>query len=85
MPMRNAVIRGLTLAVLVLLPSRSPAEEKPKPASAVEEKVSRTQHAFTLAGQRIAYTATAGTLVLRDEKGGAAGRRSSRSPTCGTG
>jgi carboxypeptidase C (cathepsin A) len=67
MPKRSVVIRGLGLAVLILLPSLTAAEEKPKPP--VEEKVSRTQHALTLGGQRIAYTATAGTLVLRDEKG----------------
>jgi len=70
MTKRSVVIRGLGLAVLILLPSLAAAEEKPKPpAREIEEKVSLTQHTFTVAGQRIAYTATAGTLVLRNDKG----------------
>ena len=36
---------------------------------APQDKVSRTQHSITLGGQKIAYTATAGTLVLADEEG----------------
>jgi carboxypeptidase C (cathepsin A) len=34
-----------------------------------EEKVSETQHAVTIEGQTIAYTAKAGTLVLKDDAG----------------
>jgi carboxypeptidase C (cathepsin A) len=64
---RAALARGLALACLVLLPCRAMAEEKGgKP---LEEKVSRTQHVLDLNGQRIAYTATAGTLILRGEDG----------------
>ena len=55
------------------------AEKKPVP----EEKSSRTQHSITLDGQKIPYTATAGTIVLKDEDG-TAGRRSSPSPTPAT-
>jgi carboxypeptidase C (cathepsin A) len=42
------------------------AEKKPAPP---EEKSSRTQHSITLDGQKIPYTATAGTIVLKDEDG----------------
>jgi len=41
-----------------------------KPAlPAPEEKVSQTHHTLTLGGQTIAYTATAGTLLFRDDDG----------------
>jgi carboxypeptidase C (cathepsin A) len=43
------------------------AEAAPKPP--LQDKLSRTQHSITLDGQKIAYTATAGTLVLADEEG----------------
>ncbi|MEP7011209.1 MAG: peptidase S10 [Acidobacteriota bacterium] len=50
-----------------------PMEEKPKPAApeqpAPVEKKSVTTHSVLLGGQRLAYTATAGTVVLRDEEG----------------
>ncbi|HEV3075750.1 MAG TPA: hypothetical protein VHB47_15115, partial [Thermoanaerobaculia bacterium] len=40
------------------------AEKKPP-----EEKVSTTRHAITLDGRKVAYTATAGNVVLKDEDG----------------
>ncbi len=40
-------------------------DKKPAP----EEKSSRTQHSITLDGQKIPYTATAGTILLKDEDG----------------
>ncbi len=43
-----------------------PSDPKPAP---VEEKQSITQHTITLNGQEIAYTATAGTYVLKEEDG----------------
>jgi carboxypeptidase C (cathepsin A) len=43
-------------------------EEKDK-KPAPEEKSSRTQHSITLDGQKIPYTATAGTILLKDEDG----------------
>ncbi|HKV11411.1 MAG TPA: peptidase S10 [Thermoanaerobaculia bacterium] len=46
-----------------------PSLALPVPEPAVEEKLSRTQHVVTLDGERISYTATAGTLVLRAEDG----------------
>ena len=36
-----------------------------------QEALSTTQHTVTIAGQEVAYTATAGTLVLKEESGGA--------------
>ncbi|HEX3525748.1 MAG TPA: peptidase S10 [Thermoanaerobaculia bacterium] len=58
-------------------PAKPPAADKAdkakpgadKEAKPVQDKVSRTQHSITLGGQKIAYTATAGTLVLADEDG----------------
>ena len=41
------------------------ADKKPAP----EEKSSQTRHTMTLNGQTIAYTATAGTLLLKKEDG----------------
>ena len=43
----------------------APAEKPP----VVEEKTSVTHHTATIGGQKIAYTATAGTLVLETEEG----------------
>ncbi|HEX3531279.1 MAG TPA: peptidase S10 [Thermoanaerobaculia bacterium] len=48
------------------VPAVKPPEEKKPP---LEEKVSKTQHTLTLDGQTIAYTANAGTLILKDEDG----------------
>ena len=44
---------------------REEKEKKPLP----EEKVSQTHHTLTLDGQKIAYTATAGTLLFKDDDG----------------
>ncbi|HEX7182256.1 MAG TPA: peptidase S10 [Thermoanaerobaculia bacterium] len=59
-------------ALLSQAPSGQPGKEtktekEKKPAP--EEKSSRTQHTINLDGQRIAYTATAGTIVLKDDEG----------------
>jgi carboxypeptidase C (cathepsin A) len=57
------------LVLSALLPCVAAAADAPAPAKPLEEKVARTQHALTVGGQRIAYTATAGTLLLRKEDG----------------
>ena len=44
-------------------------KEKDKDKKPLEDKLSKTQHTLMLDGQKIAYTATAGTMVLRDEDG----------------
>src|SRR5215213_7466903 len=46
-------------------PDKGP-DKKPAPP---EEKSSRTQHSITLDGQKIPYTATAGTILLKDDDG----------------
>lgn len=45
------------------------AADKSKPAPKPEEKNSVTQHTLALNGETIHYTATAGNLILRDDKG----------------
>ena len=40
-------------------------KEKPK----LEDKSTKTTHSVMIGGQRISYTATAGTMVIRDEEG----------------
>ncbi|MES1241847.1 MAG: peptidase S10 [Acidobacteriota bacterium] len=66
----------ILLLVLLAAPVRAqetqkePAKED-KNAKPPEEKVSTTRHTITLGGQAIAYTATAGNLVLKDEEGNA--------------
>ncbi len=82
--MRNArsllPILALTLLPGVSLPApsqaRPPAGKPPAaadkeapPAPPVEDKVSTTKHTITLGGRPLAYTANAGTLVLKDEDG----------------
>src|SRR5689334_19072912 len=47
--------------------SQTPAAPANPPK--VEEKVSKTQHTVTIGGQTVAYTATAGTMVLKKEDG----------------
>ena len=44
------------------------AEEKAAPESGLRETESRTRHTITLGGQELRYTATAGTLLLKDDK-----------------
>jgi carboxypeptidase C (cathepsin A) len=51
-------------------PARPDARERErKLLPPPEEKVTQTRHALTLDGRRIDYTATAGTLLLRDDAG----------------
>ncbi len=72
----------LSLAILLLLsapalaqeaPHRAPPEKAAAPATSAALQLlpgdSVTHHKITLAGKELAYTATAGTLPLRDEKG----------------
>jgi carboxypeptidase C (cathepsin A) len=42
-------------------------EVKPVPAPEVEEKIAATEHTITVGGEEIRYTATAGTMVLKEE------------------
>jgi carboxypeptidase C (cathepsin A) len=47
-------------------PGKEPAKEKAKDKEP-EEKLVRSKHATTIGGQRLNYTASAGTILLRDE------------------
>jgi carboxypeptidase C (cathepsin A) len=52
-------------------PAAAPDADKAKPAAAADApkpEVSTTEHSIVAGGQTVAYTATAGTLVLRDDK-----------------
>ena len=65
------------LALLALAPAALGADPPPaaspaspaSPAKPFEERLSRTPHVLTLGGERIAYTAAAGTLILRGDDG----------------
>lgn len=64
----------LAPAVLGAQPPQPPADPKPAQAPkweppAPEEKISTTRHRVTIGGAEIAYTATAGTLLLKEENG----------------
>jgi carboxypeptidase C (cathepsin A) len=48
---------------------RKEGEEKSDEKAAPEEMVSETRHQITIGGQVVAYTAAAGTLVLKEEDG----------------
>ncbi len=63
----------LSLSSVGAVAQPGPMEDKPKPAApeppAPVEKKSVTTHSVMLGGQRLAYTATAGTIVIRDDEG----------------
>ncbi len=70
----RARTRHLIPVFVVLLPLNSASAQQPAatptapPAAELKESTTVTKHTFDIGGQRIAYTATAGTIVLQDEK-----------------
>ena len=44
-------------------------KEAPAPVKPIEDRIVTTRHKAVIGGTSIAYTASAGTLVLRDEEG----------------
>jgi carboxypeptidase C (cathepsin A) len=64
-------VAAVVLVALSFAVSQPPsgAQEKPKDLPPPYDRVSDTRGTVTVAGQKIDYTATAGTLVLRDEEG----------------
>src|SRR4029078_5379090 len=54
-------------ATAVARPRQTPKKDKQAPPAA--DKISTTQHTITLGGQTIAYTARAGTIVMKNEDG----------------
>jgi len=79
LPQRSLSVLCLLLAALFAAPlaAQPPAADKPAakadapspPKSPPEEKSAVTHHTFTLDGKAIAYTATAGTLQIKDDDG----------------
>lgn len=70
--MRNvrSLLPILVLALLALPVHAQEKEKEPvKDMKPPEEKVSTTRHTITLGGEKIAYTANAGNMVLKDEEG----------------
>src|SRR5687768_1273282 len=72
----RAHARHFIVIFVLLLPLGRAAAQQPSPSAPVgsgaaadlKETVTTTKHAIEVGGQRIAYTATAGTIVLRDDK-----------------
>lgn len=62
---------GLMVALIVLIVpgKRVPGQEKPKEPVIPADRIVESRDTVTIAGQKIDYTATAGTLVLREEDG----------------
>jgi carboxypeptidase C (cathepsin A) len=60
---------GVMLALILgIVPgNRVLGQEKPKDAPAPADRLVESRDAVTIAGQKVDYTATAGTLVLRDD------------------
>jgi carboxypeptidase C (cathepsin A) len=65
-----AVLAVCALGQLSAAQSESPAPEaaKPKPEAAPEPKSSKTQHQLAIDGNPVLYTATAGWLIMKDDK-----------------
>ena len=65
----------LGLLVLVVHAATLPADDtpkaavKPEKAASSKENLSQTRHTLTVAGTKLEYEATAGTLPLKDEDG----------------
>jgi carboxypeptidase C (cathepsin A) len=57
------------IAVVFAQETPKPADAKPETKPSDVEKTSVTDHTIEMGGQAIAYKATAGTIVLKDEKG----------------
>src|SRR5436305_9973072 len=50
-------------------PKKAPAAKHEAPPPKLEDKLVTTQHKAVIGGREIRYTATTGTLILRDEEG----------------
>ena len=65
--MRLAIL--LVLIVGLVYAQRPAPSPSVPPSNAAVEKFSSSQHTITVAGKPLTYTATAGTLVLRNDAG----------------
>lgn len=65
---------AILVAAMATLASAQEREKKTEPAAKKDpprDQISTTQHSFRVGGETIAYTARAGTLVLKDDEGDA--------------
>ncbi|MGO9199924.1 MAG: S10 family peptidase [Limisphaerales bacterium] len=63
----NAPPHSAAAAAASKEPGKEPAKEKAKDKEP-EEKLAQSKHTATIGGQRLNYTASAGTILLRDEE-----------------
>lgn len=73
--MHKHILALFALAAVAMAPLHA-GEEKPgadKPKQEIEERSNTTTHRIRIGGETVEYTATAGTLVIENEKGGPAG------------
>ena len=59
----------LLAGMIMLSGVTAPAQDKPKDPTPPVDRFSETRSAVTIGGQKVDYTATAGTLVLREDDG----------------
>lgn len=72
MTLKNKTLTALLFAILTLPLSAFAAEEQrapPEKPETPEAKTFTSEHEISVQGSRVRYTATAGTLLLRDAKG----------------
>ncbi len=72
--MRHVLITAVVLVMTTLHAQRvgaqqPGAESEPAAGSIPEEDLNKTQHSVRIGGEEVRYTATAGTLLLKDEAG----------------
>src|ERR671927_84869 len=66
--MKSTLALILAFVASAAIAQNAPAEH-PKSTEPPKDQISTTQHTITINGQPIAYTARAGTMVLKDEEG----------------
>ena len=69
MTLKNKTLSTLLFAILTLPLSAAAAEDQKAPPEKPEAKTFTSEHEISVQGSRVRYTATAGTLLLRDTKG----------------
>jgi carboxypeptidase C (cathepsin A) len=68
--MKTLVTSVLIVCLAVSLQAQQkPAEPEKKPTETPKDNISTTQHTARIGGETIAYTARAGTIVMKDEEG----------------
>jgi len=67
--MKKSLLALLLAAALPALAAPPEPEPKEPPKPPAKDNIVTTQHSITINGQAIAYTARAGTIVMKDEEG----------------